>query len=171
MNRKRKLKLFIATSLDGFIARRNGEVDWLFHDGDYGYSEFYAGIDTVLMGNKTYEQILTFGPYPYPDKTGFVFSRNKIGNDNNVTFVQEVVPFTRELLAQPGGDVWLVGGGQIIAPLLTADLIDEFMLFVHPVLLGDGIPLTGLIKAEKKLRLVGSKSYPSGLVSLFYQRP
>ena len=84
----RKIRLFIASSLDGYIARTSGQVDWLFTDQDYGYAEFFAQVDTVLMGRRTYQQILDFGEYPYKGTAGFVFSRTLQGTkDNNVEFV------------------------------------------------------------------------------------
>jgi len=86
----RKLILFIATSLDGYIAGPNGEIDWLFTDQEYGYSEFYATIDTVVMGRKTYDLSLSFGEYPYPGTQAFVFSRTRDGErDDHATFISK----------------------------------------------------------------------------------
>jgi dihydrofolate reductase len=86
----RQVILFIASSLDGYIARTSGDVDWLFTDQDYGYTDFFANIDTLLMGRHTYEQVLSFGEYPYQGKQGFVFSRTRGGvSDENVTFISD----------------------------------------------------------------------------------
>src|SRR5919199_5995017 len=86
----RKVVLFIASSLDGYIARPSGDIDWLFTDQDYGYSEFFASVDTVLMGRKTYEQVLTFDEYPYQDVKSYVFSNNlNFQADKNVELVKE----------------------------------------------------------------------------------
>ena len=83
----RKIKLFIASSLDGYIAKKDGSVDWLPENADSGYGPFYSSIDTVLMGRKTYEQILTFGKYPYKDKTSYVFTRNT----NQMSFPEDEI--------------------------------------------------------------------------------
>ncbi len=84
----RKISLFIASSLDGYIARGSGEVDWLFTDQDYGYTEFFTQVDTLIMGHKTYQQVLSFGDYPYQEKEVFIFSRTEQGEtDNQAKFV------------------------------------------------------------------------------------
>jgi dihydrofolate reductase len=108
----RQVKLFIATSPDGFIADKNGGIDWLFTDQDYGYADFYASIDTTLTGYKTYEDILGFGEFPYPGKTNYVFSRHPRQADNNpVRFISgEIAAFVQQLKQETGRDIWLVGG-------------------------------------------------------------
>ena len=111
----RKLKLYIATSLDGYIAGPNGEIDWLDigGDADHGYQEFYASIDTTLMGNSTYPLTLTV-EFPYPDKTNYFFTKGTPPQDTaHVQFVSgDIAAFVRSLKEQPGKDIWLVGGGQ-----------------------------------------------------------
>lgn len=162
-----KVILYIATSLDGFIARKNGDVDWLFADQDYGYSEFYKKIGIVVMGNKTYKQALSFGE-SYSGKECYVFSRKKKGKNGNAVFVSgDVRKFVKKLKDK---NIWLAGGAEIIKEFLRYDLIDDFMIFVHPILLGEGIPLFKGSFAEKKLKLVNIKRYSSGLVSLHYKR-
>jgi dihydrofolate reductase len=168
----RKLVLFIACSLDGYIARENGDVDWLFTDQDYGYAEFLSGIDTVLMGRKTYEQVLTFGEYPYKGIEGYVFSRTR-GNvkDENAAFVSgDVADFVQDLKRRPGKAIWLVGGAQLVAECVKHDLVDEFIISVHPVILGRGVPLFLPGLPEQKLELFGSERFSSGLVQLSYRR-
>lgn len=167
----RKLVLFIATSLDGYIARSSGDIDWLFSDQDYGYAEFFASIDTVLMGRKTYEQSLGFGEYPYPGKHGFVFSRTPRAPDGNVIFVAaDPAAFVSELKRRPGKDIWLVGGAQLVAECMKYELVDEFVISVHPVVLGDGLPLFPPGFPEQKLEFLRSESFASGLVQLSYRR-
>ncbi|GAA4451206.1 dihydrofolate reductase family protein [Nibrella saemangeumensis] len=168
----RKLILFIATSLDGYIARTNGEVDWLLADEDFGYEEFYQSVDTVLLGNRTYEQVLTFGEYPYQDKTSYVFTRNTSRAQQEwVAFVSEdIIDFTRMLKEQPGGNIWLVGGANVIHPLQKAGLIDEYILFIHPTILGCGIPLFKPHTRQTELKLTSTKIYPPGLVEARYER-
>ena len=167
----RKLVLFIATSLDGYIARLDGGIDWLFSDQDYGYAEFFAGVDTVVMGRKTYDVSLTFGEYPYKDKRGFVFSRTLYGQNENVSFVEEnIAEFIPELKQSLGKNIWLVGGSEIVAECVRQDLIDNFIISVHPMILGKGIPLFLPDLPERKIELLGSKHFDSGLVQLSYKR-
>ncbi|KAB2964311.1 MAG: dihydrofolate reductase [Thermoanaerobaculia bacterium] len=169
----RRIKLYIATSLDGFIARPGGGIDWLATEGDYGYARFYDSIDTVVMGRRTYETALSFGAYPYPDKAGFVFSRERAGTiDENVTFVAEdVEEFARNLRLRPGKDVWLIGGGELARAFFEKNLIDELQLFVHPILLGSGLPLFLPRQGDLPWRLLRSRPFPNGLVELHYERP
>jgi dihydrofolate reductase len=167
----RKVKLFIATSLDGFIADKNGGIDWLFTDQDYGYADFYASIDTTLTGYKTYEDLLGFGEFPYPGKTNYVFSRHhQKADDNPVTFISDdIAAFVQHLKQQPGQDIWLVGGGQINEVLLQAGLIEELIVSIHPTILGEGRPLFAGRTQRQDLQLMGSKTFETGLVQLIYQ--
>jgi len=164
----RKIKLFVACSLDGFIAREDGGVDWLF-TGDYGYKEFYDSIDTVLMGRKTYELSLKLGE-TYKDKKAVVFTTKKnFKKVGNVEFLSNVVEFTKKLKSTKGKDIWLVGGGEIVSLLLNSNLIDEMQIFVHPIILGKGIPLFKNIKNEIKLKLVENFAFEDGLVKINYR--
>ena len=167
----RKIRLFIASSLDGYIARTSGEIDWLFTDGDYGYTEFYDQIDTVLMGRKTYQQVLTFGEYPYPEKKGFVFSKSGQGTKtNHVEFISgDCQNFIESLRQSPGQHIWIVGGGQLIHEFLRQGWIDELILSIHPIILGSGIPLIiSDPNLEISLELTQVKTYPSGLLQVSY---
>jgi dihydrofolate reductase len=175
----RNVTLYIAASLDSFIARQDGKVDWLDYpeyqlpDEDYGYTEFYQTIDTTLMGNKTYEIMLGFNvPFPYPDKTNFVFTRS-IDKQNNefVKFVTgDIIKFVRQLKNKPGKGIWLIGGGQINSLLLDNDLVDQIILTVIPITIGQGIPLFNANSKETKFVLAGNTSYDSGLVQLTYKK-
>lgn len=167
----RKLILFIATSLVGRIAGPNGEIDWRFTDQDYGYSKFYATIDTVVMGRKTYDVSLSFGEYPYPGTQAFVFSRTRGGeHDDHATFVSgDISRFVRTLKSQPGRNIWLVGGGEIIRPLLQDDLIDELRIFVHPIVLGAGVPSFPPPLSIKKLNFRECYAFGTGLVCWTYE--
>ena len=167
----RKIKLYIATSFDQFIAREDGSVDWLFTDGDYGYQAFYDSLGITLMGRKTYEQVLSFGgPFPYPTTTNYVFTSDDSKSDNEqVIFINEdIVEFARELKATAGKDIWLIGGGQLNTLFLENQLIDELLLFVHPIFLGKGIPLFSNLDSEHSLKLLETKPYENGLVLLRY---
>ncbi|HSG73782.1 MAG TPA: dihydrofolate reductase family protein [Nitrosopumilaceae archaeon] len=165
----RKIRLFIACSLDGYIAKEDGSVDWLPQNGDSGYEQFYKSIDTVLMGKKTYDQILTFGKYPYKDKLSYVFTRNpNQKKDENVEFISEVEEFTQKLISNSGKDIWLVGGSDTASTFLNLKFVDELIISVIPVVLGKGIPLFTNIKEEIKLELVKTTKY-SKLVELSYK--
>ncbi|MCI4669070.1 MAG: dihydrofolate reductase family protein [Bacteroidia bacterium] len=168
-----KTILYIASSLDMYIAREGGEVDWLFDDGDYGYESFYHNIGITLMGKKTYEEILGFGvDWPYEGKTNYVFTRDPNVEDNDqVSFVKGDIPsFARKLNQTEDQNIWLIGGGEIIRIFLQENLVDELRLFVHPIILGKGIPL--FLPQENQVNLELSKVNPfqNGLVELHYQK-
>ncbi len=172
----RKVKLYIASSLDGKIAKPDGDVKWLENtpnpeQGDFGYGEFVSGVDTVLMGNKTYQEILGFDmPFPYADKQCYVFTRNtSLTKDEHVQFVSGgIEAFVKGLKSEEGADIWLVGGGQINHTLLEAGLVDELLLFIMPILLGKGIPLINKALPDKYLELKSSKVYAGGALELVY---
>lgn len=175
----RKLKLYIAASLDGYIARKDGSLDWL--DGlpnpkkiDYGYHKFYQSVDTVIMGRITYEEILGFGvEWPYAGCKTWVVTQNPTLKTPTVDTKRVTGNFKQEvdkLKKQPGKDIWLVGGGQLITTFLNADLIDEMILFITPVILGEGIPLFPGQIGEKSFELSGAQSYETGMASLTYRR-
>ncbi len=144
---KRRVILQIAQSLDGFIAERNGSTEWLTKldstEAESAYQRFYGSIDTVIMGRKTYQRALKLaGSYPYSDKKGYVFSTSLHDTDDPTTVVAgNVVQFVESLKAEKGDDIWLVGGADIFTTLLQAGLIDEIIVTIAPVLLGDGISL------------------------------
>lgn len=165
----RKVKLFIACSLDGYIAREDGGLDWLFTDQDYGYRRFIASVDTVLMGRKTYEKAVELGD-TFKGKKAFVFTRREMESRlPNVAFVRSPVPFTKKLKRRRGRDIFLVGGGETVREFLDAGLIDEMSVFVHPIILGRGVPLFRPGK-EAALEAVAAKKFGSGLILLKYRR-
>lgn len=143
----RKLVLFIAQSLDGYIAREDESLDWLLKyesPGDNGYSAFYETDGTILLGRRTYEWILRNVPsgFPYQGKECYVFSRSSSRRAGSVTFVnQDIASFTASLKTQPGQDIWIVGGADVLSPLLRDNLVDEFIIHIAPIILGGGIPL------------------------------
>lgn len=166
----RRIKLFIASSLDSYIARPDGGIDWLFSDGDYGYQAFYDSIDTVVMGRKTWDLARTFGEFPYPGKAAYVFSRSRDRTHPRAQFVAEPVgAFMRTLRAQPGLDIWLVGGGELVREFLNTGLVDDFIVSIHPIVLGAGLPLFPAPCGETRLRHVQTVPYPSGLVQIHYR--
>lgn len=172
----KKIILYTAASMDGFIAKKDGSVGWLDIPSptptDYGYADFYAGIDTTLMGYKTYEQVLSFGGnFPYPTTKNYVLSRTERADTEQVTFVKgEVLDFVQSLKAQSGKNIWLIGGGQINGLFLKHQLIDEISISMIPVVLGAGLPLFGEVEMESGFELKKVKKYESGLVQLKYAR-
>jgi dihydrofolate reductase len=166
----RKVILYIACSLDGYIARTDGSVDWLFADADYGYTDFYNSVDTIIMGRKTYFKIQGAGEFPYQGKECFVLSRSRSGSrDRNVQYpAEDLKGFTVAKKAETGKNIWLVGGGELIREMLNLQLIDEIVLFVHPLILGSGIPLFRGLPSARGLTLLGCQSHPNGLVELHY---
>lgn len=169
---QRKVRLFISMSLDGFIARKDGSVDWILSDQDYGYTRFYEEIDTVLMGRHTWEQLKAFGAYPYTGKAGVVFSHaQEDEGDAAVSMVtQPVEEWLTEARQREGGDFWLLGGARLFDACLAGKLVDEIQVCLHPVLLGDGVALFRPLGVQTGLELVESVAYPSGLVRLTYRR-
>ena len=163
-----KIILYIASSLDGYIARENGDVDWLPINTDSGYDNFYKSIDTVIMGKKTYDQILTFGDYPYKGKKSYVFTRNdSLTKDENVEFASNVEEFSRNLVSSKG-NIWLVGGSELFSAFLEHKLVDEIILSIIPTVLGKGIPLFQNINQEANLKLIKTTEY-RGFVELTYK--
>ena len=182
--------LYVAASVDGYIARPDGSVDWLddlpqpelepepaggqVEDEDYGYGEFIAGVGVVLMGRVTYEQILSLGvDYPYPGTAGYVFSRNRAGEqDDNVRFVagDDIGGLVARLKAEQDKNLWLVGGGQLVREFLRLDLIDRIELFILPIILGEGIPLFPPATPERDLTLTDCRAYATGMAQLTYRR-
>ncbi|MFD2569464.1 dihydrofolate reductase family protein [Spirosoma soli] len=166
------IHLLIASSLDGYIAGSNGEVDWLtpFESVDYGYNAFIDTIDTILMGNNTYKEVLSFGEFPYKSKINYVFTRNAEPQD--APYVQFITgnatEFIKALKQQNGLAIWLVGGGRLITTLLQAELIDKITLFIIPVTIGRGIPLFPPSDHLSSWTLFDVKALDKGMVQLDY---
>ncbi len=165
----RKIILYIACSLDGYIAGKNGDISWLFHDADYGYKKFYSSVDTILCGRKTYETAKKFEKIPFDGKQVLVFSRNAMPLPANAVRSTSPVSSAKSLLNQRGKNIWLCGGSQIISALLNAKLCHEIIVSIHPIILGGGIPLFAGLKGRQKLKLIKSSSFKSGLVQLSYK--
>ncbi|WP_310393685.1 dihydrofolate reductase family protein [Hymenobacter sp.] len=177
MRSSRRVFLFIAASVDGFIARPDGGIDWLARvetEGeDYGYARFIEQVDTVIMGRHTYDTVLGFGlPFPHLGRTCYVLSRTRTGADDNVRYYAgHPAELVQELRQRPGKHIFLDGGAQALAAFMAQDLVDDYIVSTIPVLLGEGIPLfSGRQAQELPLQLVSSTAYASGLVQRHYQR-
>ncbi len=180
MKDHRKIIVYIATSVDGFIARLDGSYDWLERPrppGNYGYGQFIRSIDTVLWGKKTYDQALARSKGRNlgtdPRVKNYVFAHHPPESaPPGVEFVTEPVEeFTHRLRSQPGEDIWMMGGGQIIASFLDAGLIDEFRIHVIPTMIGEGIPLLHPRHRLVPLELRSVINFPDGVVQLVYAVP
>ncbi len=165
MTSKRTVSCYIAMSLDGYIARKNDSLDWLYKvevEGDVGYADFIETIDTVVMGRRTYDWLMeeTKGEYPYMDKKTYVFSRSASGANEHVRFTAEAVAeFVERLQQEPGKGIWVVGGGKLLHDFLKEQLIDEWIISIAPVLIGDGIPLFSAMDIETEFTLVSAKQF------------
>ncbi|TCN12082.1 dihydrofolate reductase [Bacillus sp. BK006] len=170
---KKKIVVYIAASLDGYIARENGEIDWLESvegEGDNGYEAFYQTCDAVVMGKATYDHVLKLTPeFPYLSKKRYVFSRSAQGKDQYAEFINESVASFLNNLSQDTKKIWLVGGADILADFLTAKRVDEFIISVIPVLLGAGIPLFKRGIPEMNLKLTDIKQYGQ-IAQLYYEK-
>lgn len=168
---------YVAASLDGFIATPEGGIEWLkpFEGGteDYGYAEFYASVDCVLLGRRTYEQCLSFAEWPYPGKPCWIFSRTLTDmSEAAVRFTGEAPSrAAKQIEAEGFRHAWLVGGGKLAAAFRAEGLITEYIVSVIPVLLGAGIPLFDGRAPQSPLRFAGAKTYDSGIVQLRYVNP
>jgi dihydrofolate reductase len=180
MTRARKIIVYIATSADGYIARPDGDVEWLNRrprTGDYGMGAFYRSIDTILIGRKTYDWALDYkkktrmkGSMFDSKVANYVFSRKPPKRAvPEVQFVSEPVKaFARRLRAARGKNIWMMGGGELIGSFLDAGEIDEFDIHVIPTLIGEGIPLIAPRHRDIELRLLSARKYPDGAVRLRY---
>lgn len=142
----RKVVLFIAMSLDGYIATEKDSIDWLEAIeglGDNGYKQFYNTVDTLIMGRRTYDWVMNQGKYPYKGKQSYVLTHRPEMDTSSVKFVSDVEAIIKSLRSQVGKDIWLVGGGDIVRQCLHLGLIDSIILTIAPVVLGSGIRLFG----------------------------
>ena len=170
----RNVVLGLGISLDGYIARPDGAVDFLFMPKDYSMAPFFATIDTAIMGRKTLEAGLKMsgGSLPRFNMPMYVFSNSKPpGERDGVIFVNQTpATFIRKLRRRSGKDIWLMGGGELARAFLIADLVDRLRLGVVPVLLGEGIPLFPSGFPQRDFTLIENKTYSKGLIALTYER-
>lgn len=174
----RKLMLFIAMSLDGYIADQNGGVDWLRGQDDSTeentfYGVFEKNVDTVIMGWRTYHQIVTeLSPeeWVYSNKKSYVITHKRYPSAENIHFVS-INPCTlaRTLKQEEGKDIWICGGADIIHQFMLENLIDQYSISIIPTILGNGIPLFRPAAQEMKLRLIQVKNH-HGITELIYER-
>src|SRR6266568_818956 len=177
MTKRRNVIVHIATSADGYIARPDGDLEWLTSrpapEGFYGMNAFMRSIDTKLLGRKTYEVSLRMGAKFDSKSRNIVFSRHPPADaPSGVEFVNDAIgPFVSRLREHPGKDIWLMGGGELIASFLDEQAIDEFVISVVPVFIGDGIPLIARRHRHVSLDLHSIERFEDGVVQLHYRVP
>ena len=179
----RKVVLGLGISLDGYIARKNGAVDWLSMDWDYDWTAFFKTVDAVLMGRKSWEKALEMNPdkeskasNPYAGMEAYVFSNSltESGVEGVEVVSGDLKEFVETLKAKDGKNIWLSGGGELAKSFLDEDLVDEIYLGITPILLGAGIPLFPELEGEHQLRLVSSnvckhKKEDNAMIELVYE--
>jgi len=170
----RSVVLGLGISLDGYIARLNGAVDFLFMPEDYSMAPFFKTIDTAIMGRKTLDDGLKMGATfdPRYSIKYYVFSKSRpAGERDGLIFTRQTpASLIRQIRKKPGKDIWLMGGGELARVFLQADLVDEIHLGIVPVLLGEGIPLFPSGFPQREFSLIENKTYGKGLISLKYKR-
>lgn len=173
----KKIILYIATSLNGKIAKSDGSVHWLEEIPnpdklDYGYAKFQETIDTTIQGFSTYAQVIGWDiSFPYSTTKNYVLTRkNDVENTEHVEFItKNHIEIIKRIKEGTGKDIWVIGGGQINTMLLNEGLIDEIRVFVMPIILSEGIELFELLPKETSLKLMDSTTYDTGVVELKYE--
>ena len=174
----RKVVLYIAMSLDGYIADENGGVEWLAGDGSDNDNmgslpSFMETIDTVILGYKTYYQIVTeLSPdnWIYEGKMSYVFTHKNLESKKGIQFTQQnLIDFISQLKVKQGKDIWICGGAEIVNQLINNDMIDSYCVSIIPTILGKGIKLFHMFNNERKLQLISTQCY-NGIVDLVYCR-
>jgi len=174
----RKLSLFIATSLDGYIAKPHNDLGFLKtvekEGEDYGYAEFTATIDTIILGRKTYDYVLKeIGSFHYGNgqRDVYVITRTeKPGVGKTTFYTGNLTELIQRLKSESGKNIYCDGGAEIINELLTNNLIDEFIISIIPILVGDGTRLFKEGRPEQQLELLNTKTFDTGLTQLHYRR-
>jgi dihydrofolate reductase len=164
--------VYIASSLDGFIARKSGALDWLSiverPNEDYGYERFHDSVDTMIVGRNTYDVVLGFDAWPYAGKRCVVLTHRSLAPRHGEEFFGGSPGELVARLEREGAKRAYVDGGGVIQQFLAADLVDDITLSIIPILLGDGVPLFGPIGRDVRLRHAASRSFESGLVQIEY---
>ena len=175
----KEIRLFIATSLDGFIAREDGSLDWLVNipnpsQTDHGYNEMIENTDVIVMGRKTYDEILGFGiEWPYGNCKTFVVTRKQdfIPSTSNTFFLNkindEIIKFLKD---QSSKNIWLAGGGSLVTQFLNHGAIDEMTISIVPIVLGKGIRLFADEPSETQFETVKTELFDTGIVNLVYRK-
>jgi dihydrofolate reductase len=167
----RRVRYGVGMSLDGFIADDRDGTAWMTNEPSYDSKPFFASIDTVLVGRRSFEVMLTRGVRSYPGLRTYVFSRTLRPSDHPevVVLAESGVPTVAKLRSGPGKDIWLCGGGELARSLLDADLVDTVEIGINPILLGHGRPFLPALLRSRKLKMTREEAFESGLVVLHYE--
>jgi dihydrofolate reductase len=165
-----RFAVFLATSVDGYIARPDGGLDWLkpFEGQEHGYTAFYKSVDAVVIGRGTYDVVLTFPGWAYGRKRVIVCTHRAAAPSHGEEITGEEPRALAERLDREGVERVYLDGGALIRSFLREGLVDEMTITVVPIVLGSGIPLFAAGLPERPLKLVDARTYPSGLVQLRY---
>lgn len=173
----KKIILYIAASLDGRIAEPDGGIEWLSEfpiteEMNYGYKEFMASIDTIIMGGRSWRELSNMDAMgAYADKTIYVVSRHDWGEKENIKFITEnIIGRIDDLRNEPGKNIWLFGGGELVSMLLAADLVDKMQIAYIPVILGKGVSLFPEQPKESKWDIESSELHNSGILKVDYKK-
>lgn len=170
-----KVSMYVAVSIDGFIARKDNSIDWLSDIGgetDFGYQAFYRSVDAICMGNRTYRQIVAASAWPYSDKPVCVYSRTPFAPEKPNVYATSLPPekLAEQLRREGKQHLWVMGGGEIHTVFLNAGLVDEIRLFVMPIALGEGVPLFSQRVIERSWKLISVEVWPGDVGELRYCR-
>ena len=168
-----QISIYIAMSIDGYIARKNGGLDWLEYghtgDEDYGFKKFIGSVDALVLGRNTYEVVSGFDKWPYEGKKVIVLSNTlNVVRKEVELFCGQLTDLASMLHSEGIKRVW-VDGGTTVSRFLEAGLVDDITISIIAMVLGSGIPLFNTMNREHKCRLISTQSYPSGLVQLKYE--
>ena len=175
MKTDRKVVLYISMSLDGYIASKDNSLEFLSivekQGEDYGYNDFVKSVDTVIIGRKTYEKVIDMGyEYPHKDKDVYIITRSEKPSIGNFKFYAgELTQLVKKLKTNSGKNIYCDGGAEIANELIKNNLIDEFIISVIPILLGEGIRLFKDNRPEQKLELISAEQFDKGLTQLHYK--
>ena len=176
MTTSRKVVLYISMSLDGYIATKNNSLEFLSivekEGEDYGYNKFIESVDTVIIGRKTYEKVIAMGyEYPHTNKNVYIITRTERPSIGNFTFFTgDLTQLVNSLKQQSGKNIYCDGGAEIANQLMQNNLVDEYIISVIPILLGDGIKLFQEGRPKQKIQLVSVDQFDKGLTQLHYKR-
>ncbi len=173
----KKIKLYIATSIDEYIARSDGDLDWLAEfpnpeRTDYGYRAFFESVDTVIIDEGTYLNIVSMDIiWPYKDKTVYVITAYPSDGNEKVYFISEnVVETISELCQEDGKDIWLASGSELLSMLLERNMVDEMIINCFPVIFGNGTPLFPNHTKASEWKVKDSLTYKNGVSQITYTK-
>ncbi len=170
----RTTTVFMAMSLDGYIAREDGDIDWLSivesKDTDYGFQKFYSDVDTVVLGRNSYEKACSFDEFPYENKEVIVITSHPVEKRKSVkSYRGDLIVLWNKLNDMPGREIYVDGGGILVSELIDLGLVDRLIISVIPIILGNGIPLFHKTNSDYPVHLENVLTFDTGLVQMHYR--